>query len=553
MKTLYYSSFIALLAQGAWAEDIFVSSAITAATVYPQGAKITRMVPFETDAGAHHVIISDLPDSFDFQTIRIIGQGDFTLGTFEMRRQNLPPADPIATPESRAIEAEIERLEAAVRAKDYEVEAASLRQRAADAQIAFLNAVGQSKAADPLHDASAEDLRAISTMIGVEINAALALSLEARIEATALRSQADELRQELAEARQRLAALLLPKNDSPRLSVAISAEVETSGMLEISYYVWPAYWRPVYDVSLSLGAMPALVVDRNVQVLQDTGENWENIALTLSTAMPSAQSAPSEIYPLIARIEPPARPEAAGDAMGSVAMAAPAPQIMAEAAVRSQVSVAVASFQGQTVVYDIPRAVSLAGDGTEVQIALDSKEMAVEVSALAVPRSDTTAFYMAALTNGSGEILLPGSARLFRDGAMVGEAQFPLTAAGGRIDLPFGAIEGLVMNRRILSREEGDTGVFTSSNRRGDRFEITAENVTALPFALRVLDRVPVSEQEDLTVNISATPRISQSEVDGKRGVIAWDLTLAPGQKQTITFGYEMGWPSEMQLYLDNN
>ncbi|MEX0971477.1 MAG: DUF4139 domain-containing protein [Paracoccaceae bacterium] len=553
MKTLVYTSIIALMAHAAWAEDIPVNSAITAATVYPQGAKVTRMVPFDVDAGAHHVIISDLPDAFDFSTLRIVGQGDFTLGTFEMRRNNLPPSEPVATPESRAIEAEIERLEAAVQAKDYEVEGATLRQRAAEAQIAFLNAVGQTKAADQLDSASAEDLRAIAAMIGEETNAAFAAALQARIDATALRAERNELVLEVARARQRLAALLLPENDSPRLSIAVSAEAATSGMLEISYLVGPAFWRPLYDISLSLGETPALLVERNIQVLQDTGENWEDIALTLSTAMPSAQSAPSEIYALIARIDPPMRLEAA-DAMGAIAMAAPpAPMVRAEEAPRARVLAAVASFQGQTVVYSMPDAVSLAGDGTEVQLALDRKEMDVEVTALAVPRSDATAFYMAQVTNGSDEVLLPGNARLFRDGAMIGAFQLPLTAAGNTIDIPFGAIEGLLVSHRILSREEGDTGVFTSSNRRGDRFVITAENVTAMPFDLRILDRIPVSEQEDLTVNVSASPRITETGVDGKRGVVAWDLTLAVGAQQSITFGYELGWPSDMELYMEGN
>ncbi|UPH71968.1 mucoidy inhibitor MuiA family protein [Abyssibius alkaniclasticus] len=550
MKTLVYTSIIALLAHAAWAEEIPVNSAITAATVYPQGAKVTRMVPFDMDAGAHQLIIADLPDAFDFSTLRIVGTGDFTLGTFEMRRDNLPPSEPVSTPESRAIEAEIERLEDAVQAKDYEVEAATQRQRAAEAQIAFLNAIGQSKAADQLDSASAEDLRAIAAMIGEETNAALAAALQARIDATALRGESNDLREELADARQRLAALLLPENDSPRLSIAVSAEAATSGTLEISYLVEFAFWMPVYDVNLSLEETPALDVDRSIVVSQETGENWDNILLTVSTARPSDQSAPSDIYPLIARIKPPTQNEALSDAMGATAFAAPAP-IIVEEAMRAEPFAA--RYQGQTVVYDMASPVSLAGDGTEVQLALDSKALEVDVTALAVPASDATAFYMAEITNGSGEILLPGNARLFRDGAMIGEAQLPLTAAGKTIDLPFGAIEGLLVSRRILSREEGDTGVFTSSNRRGDRFEITAENVTGLPYDLRILDRVPVSEQEDLTVNVTANPRISATEVDGKRGVVAWDLTLSPGQEQTITFGYELGWPSDKELYMDGN
>jgi len=551
MKITLASSLMVLIASGAFGEDIAATSEITAATLYPVAAMVTRTVNFEAEAGSHRVVIADMPDEFAFDSMRITGQGDFTLGTFELRNENLRPSEPVETPESLALKAEIERLEAAIMAKDYEVEGATLRQRAADAQLAFLNAIGQTKADDQLDSTSVDDLRAIAAMIGQESLAALELSHQARIDATALRAEANDLREDLNKARQELAALLLPKDDSPQLAVSIQADANVSGVLEISYYVGNAGWTPIYDFSLTLGDEPSLTIERNVQVSQASGENWADVALTLSTAMPSAQSEPSGIYPLIARINPPVVfDDRASDMEGGMA---PAPMVMAEEAARSQRSTAVANFQGQTVIYNMPGTVSLAGDGTPLQLALDSKDTTPEVTALAVPRSDSTAFYMAEITNDSGEIYLPGRARLFRDGAMIGETELALTAAGASVDLAFGAIEGLQVNRRILTREEGETGVFTSSNRRGDQFEITAENLTGQDYDLRILDRIPVSEQEDLVINTQATPRFSETEVDGKRGVVAWDITLSAGAKQTIRFGYEIGWPSGMDLYLEHN
>jgi len=553
MKSILYSSLIVLIASGALGDDIPADSDISAVTLYPAGAMVTRTVPFQTNAGDHRILIADMPDYFDFQTMRITGQGAFTLGAFELRDVNLAPSEPVETPESRALKDEIERLEDAITVKDYEVEAATLRQRAADAQLAFLNAIGQAKAADQLDAASVDDLRAIAAMIGAESLAALEQAHQSRIDATALRGEANDLREDLNKARQELAALLLPVDDSPQLAVRIAADTDVSGSLEVSYYIDEAGWTPIYDFSLMLGDVPALTIDRNVRIAQNSGENWANVAMTLSTAMPSFQSAPSYIGPIIARIDPPIVYAERSASLADGAMLAAPMEMVVEAPMMADRSQARAALQGLTVIYNMPDTVNLAGDGTPVQLALDSKETSPEISALAVPRSDPSAFFMAHITNDSGEIYLPGTVRLFRDGAMVGETQLELTAAGASVDMAFGAIEGLQVSRRILSREEGNTGVFTSSNRRGDQFEITAKNLTGQPFELRILDRYPVSEQEDLVIDRQANPRVTEVDVDGKRGVVAWDILLAPGQEQQISFGYEIGWPTGMELQIPEN
>lgn len=552
MKIAFYSSLFVLVATGVLANDIAVDSTITAVTVYPQGAMITRAVSFDTTPGNHRVLVRDMPDYFDFSSMRISGTGDFTLGTFEMRDDNLPPGAPVETAESRLIQARIDHLEAAIIAKDYEVEGASLRQRAADAQLNFINAIGQAKAAEQLQSTSADDLRAIATMIGQESLVALRQAHQARIDATALRTESNDLRQDLNAARQELAALLLPQDDSPQLSVQIDAAAAGAGMIYVSYMIDAASWSPLYDISLTQGETPALQIERSIQVSQQSGDTWTDIALTVSTARPNAQSAPSAIYPLIARYDPPVAFDSVIDSasVSGMMLAAPMARLQEEAPMPAARSAATASYQGQTVIYHMPDTVTIAGDGAAVQLALDTKDTIPVLSALAVATADNTAFVMAHITNDSGEILLPGAARLFRDGAMIGTAQLPLTAEGTALDLPFGAIEGLQISRRVLAREEGDTGVFTSANRRGEQFEITAENLTGRQYDLRIMDRIPISEQEDLTINPQSNPRFSETNVDGRRGIVAWDLALGVGQKQAIRFGYEINWPTDMELYL---
>jgi hypothetical protein len=65
---------------------------------------------------------------------------------------------------------------------------------------------------------------------------------------------------------------------------------------------------------------------------------------------------------------------------------------------------------------------------------------------------------------------------------------------------------------------------------------------------VRLLDQVPYSEQEDLEITWSATPDPTETDVDGQRGILAWEFDLAAGEKREIGLAYSMSWPEGMVL-----
>ena len=156
---------------------------------------------------------------------------------------------------------------------------------------------------------------------------------------------------------------------------------------------------------------------------------------------------------------------------------------------------------------------------------------------------------MAAITNDMGELILPTSeASFYLDGRFVGQRYLDLIPAGGEADLSFGPVEGLRLTRRVLDRNEGDRGVITKSNELTEEVRIEVENLTGESWPVRLLDRVPYSEQEDLEITWTAQPRPTEEDVDGKRGVLAWTVEIAPGATQEIALSHRIEWPEGMQL-----
>jgi uncharacterized protein (TIGR02231 family) len=273
------------------------------------------------------------------------------------------------------------------------------------------------------------------------------------------------------------------------------------------------------------------------------------VALTLSTVRPSGQPGPTGIRPWLRRIEDPvqvARKEAVGAAYDQELMsAAPMPEPIMEDAM---MITADASFDGLSVTYRYPDPVSVATGADALRIALGDLQTSATLEARAVPLYDETAYLVASFTNDMGEVILPGRSSLYLDGTLIGQVQTDMMAAGAEAELPFGPIEGLRLTRVVLQREEGGSGLISKVNDLSETVRIEVKNLTGESWPLRVLDRVPFSEQEDLMIEWTADPSPSETDVDNQRGVLAWNFDLAPGEAQVVTVDQALRWPEDKVL-----
>jgi hypothetical protein len=137
---------------------------------------------------------------------------------------------------------------------------------------------------------------------------------------------------------------------------------------------------------------------------------------------------------------------------------------------------------------------------------------------------------------------------LYADGAMVGGTELPLIPDGGEETIGFGAIDGIVLSREVPDRSTGEEGLITTSNAQDERAVLKIENLTGQAWPLKVTDQVPYSEQDDLEIEWSADPPPATDSADGKRGILTWEMELAPGETKTITLETSLSWPEGMIL-----
>lgn len=527
----------------ALADTIPATSRITAVTVYPDGAKVTREVAFAApSAGVHELLVTDLPAESDPGLMQLSAGDGVQLGAFSLRADRLPPREDPLTAEQTAAKAVIEAQEAMARDALMLLEGVNAKIDAAEAQVRFLSSF---TGALP-DDATPDSIKSMAAMIGAETLAARQSALAARAELWPVQKALEDAQEALADAQAAYDALPSADMGYTALSVAVTAAAAGDQTLTVTQYVYGASWRPFYDLNLTREGGDALTLDRAVLVTQYTGEDWSDVALTLSSSRPSDQAAPSDLWPELRWIEP----EAGEDdlARKSVADAAGGLYLEGETVAEAAPITAIAGMEGDTVVYNYPTVVTVASGVEDLRLALDRLDFAPVVKAVAVPRYDRTAFVMASFTNGSEEPLLPGEALLYREGVLVGSTWIDVIAPGVETDIAFGAIETLRITREMPLREGGETGVFTSANELAESVVITVENTGDQVWPLRLIDQVPYSEQTDLEIDYTADPEPSETDVDGQRGILAWEFDLAAGGKETVTLEHSLSWPEGMEL-----
>jgi uncharacterized protein (TIGR02231 family) len=397
-----------LAAARAQAADLDASSAVDAVTVYPDGASVTRVITLDLPAGDHSAVLKDFPLMMDSSSLRVEGEAGakLTIGAIDARPPRAAP--PVNLPE---LDKRIEALKDERANLQGTVDAATARRKFAERFAESSPAgIGDKGEARPI-----SEWRAAFAAVAEEVASADTAIRDAE------RKQR-ELDREIAR-REQDRAQKPPNKLEVRIDLAASAA--TKATLRVTYAVRNARWTPLYDARLDTGAKdrkPALELVRRAEITQSTGEDWSNVALSVSTVRTARGGSAPDLNSLIVQYPQLQRPMAAapmGAASDSVRQfarggLAKLAEPMAERADEQQ---AIADVGGFQVMFKIPGRVSLGASEGAKSLRVSSVTLAPDLAVRAVPVKDPTAFLEASFKQNEDAPLLPGRVSIYRDGS----------------------------------------------------------------------------------------------------------------------------------------
>jgi len=538
-----------LFALPGFAQTLTADSKITSVTVYGNGAMVTRQAEVTLPPGVSEVIIPDLSTESGFfeaesvfAALRINAPDGVAIVAISAA-QDLPASlERLPGAAVQAAQAEVDRLDAAVRDSAAAAEAIRLKAKAAQEQIAALRGIAQT----PHGDQSIDDLRTLSQMVGDETLRALQTALQAEQEAAAAElARSDDLKA-LERARASLAALTPDQEERYDLLLTLNS-AGGPAVLEITDFTSMVAWKPQFDFRLMTGDTPKLLVDRRALVMQQSGEDWNGVELILSANDLTESVSAGTLYERSQAIVEKRVPQEYADGEGGMVEPVMEPLVIEE---KTESNFSFDS-KGLAKLYRFPVPVNIRGTSSGgTLLSLNQMEFTPEVYAQTAPiwRDLNDAYVTADFTNTSEEPIVAAMARLFLDGSLVGIDSLDYIPAGGDATVGFGPVRGLEVTRNVTNKSQGETGLLSVSNQSSELVQIDLNNLSGRDWPVRLQDRVPFSEQDDLKISYTATPPATTENLNRQRGVLEWRFDLPAGQTKQVTLETRMQWPDGMEL-----
>jgi uncharacterized protein (TIGR02231 family) len=543
------SSLLALIASApALAGDIEAHSAIDAVTVYPDAAIVTRVATLDLPAGDSTLAFKDLPLALDPASLRVAGMGEakITIGAVDA---NVEPA--AAKPADDALEAKLASLKDEREALRFKIEALKAKR---DMILNYAKAPpGKSSA-----DSKPIDVSQWGAAWDAVGDGLAKLGDDLRPAESKARALDEEIKGLEAE-RQRPSPATSPRRAA---SVALSAAAPTHATITLTYRIAGAGWVPAYDASLDTTGAKSVSLARRALLSQRTGEDWSNVALTVSTARVARLADAPEVRPVkIDFWQPPVAyaPESTARAAGApepAAQIAAAPPPLQNGRVAGKfVQAEETASEGESSAYSaefkVPGQVSLAADGAQKSFLLARVDAPATILIKTAPGLDQAAYVETHLTNAGEAPLLAGEVALHRDDIFVGKAPVNFVAPGDSFNLGFGADDKVKVTRAAVNRKENEPTWYNQTKVETREFKTTIKNLHDFPVKVQVVDQLPYSENTAITTELlPQTTAPTEKQVGDKRGVMSWTLDLAPGESKDIRLGYRMKWPADRDIVI---
>ena len=362
---LFIFIFPFLLPLSSMAADISVDSSINEVTVFPDSALVTRSSPIELTPGKHRIIFPDIVPEVDENSLRVTlsDPANARLLGAQLEKKIL---EEIPSERIKNLKDQLQDLEDKLRATED-------RKALLKDQKKFLDSVNLFSGEQIPRDLvtrmpRTEDLENIMTFLGTRLKENYEGIQECDVMARELKNRIQTLKKELA----------LISGPQQKMSRSITVDLETEEPLKsdilVSYQVKGATWRPIYDARANFEKGEVEMVYYAI-IRQTTGEDWDKVSLSISTAKPGIGGRMPYVEPWILRpFEP--RP------LRSAVMEKAAPMTLQteafrdeelEAGMESGKPLASVQEKGVALLYGIPGTTDIPSDGVDHKIPVASQ------------------------------------------------------------------------------------------------------------------------------------------------------------------------------------
>jgi len=347
--------------------------------------------------------------------------------------------------------------------------------------------------------------------------------------------------------------------------VQVESTKATTVNFELSYIVQNAQWSPKYDIRTTDINSP-LEIDYKSDIMQNTGIDWEDVKLTVSTSNPTVSNNRPILNPWYININEPiyyenqayddgANLNMAGARIGNLRNLAQTNEKVQvydyeddevqEVEIQAAPNASTTKESNTSISFELDFKHSIPSDGDAHTIPL--KEESIEAKYLyhIVPKKSTDAFLLAKVKDWGNLNLLGGNASLYFEGTYVGQSYIDPKTISDELILSLG-VDKKVNVKRTKLKTDGSKQFIGGKRTKNVSYEISIRNNKSTAIELEVLDQIPLSSDEDIEIELTKSSNAEYTESYGK---LLWEMNLKPNETENLEYGFSIKYPKGKTLY----
>ena len=513
------------------AQEQTKKTAPTDVVLYLNSAKVTEQASVTLKKGKNTVNIIDLPNSIDTNTYKV-GIKKATLLSVSPTIKNSSIS--IISEKEKSLLNQKKDLLLKLKYKTAEINALNGELRVIEDNKAVKNANG---------DWSPQQIAELASYYRkrtLEINNALIkLSVDTAI-----------IQEDIAQIAKKVNIITSQKQKNTKiLTLEIHADYSLTTAIEVTYITTACGWQPFYDIRAKSITEPLEIITKG-KVFQQTGKNWNNVSMTISTYLPSRYQNRPILNPFyvkpkekqIHNISKRGYAELEEVVVNSYQVRRK--DTKKESLALSNVPVSDVLEQQLNVVYTIKSPQTLLSNSKTQTLILDSKKAEADYKHLVVPKVTTDVFLIASIKNWQNLNLLLTEANIYFEDNFLGKTTINPNYVKDSYPLSLGIDERIIAKKRTVNTH---TTKKTFNNKKTALFtyEISLRNNSKSTINIEVLDHMPISKNNKIIVEAT---NLNNGDFDKTTGSVLWKKTINQGQNISLDFSYSIKYPKDMEL-----
>ena len=339
-----------------------------------------------------------------------------------------------------------------------------------------------------------------------------------------------------------------------RIIVHIIADQATQAIVNLNYYITNAGWTPSYDLR-AISNEQNVKLTYKAQIHQESGIDWGNVKLILSTANPNRSYNLPELSPWYLGYtnynHKDLKKSLSYNTMPSSAASGESTRTEEKASNR-ELDVVSENASNYTTVsenvieteYEIKLNYNIPCDGKEHYAAILVKDLKTFYRYKAIPKLNSNVYLTAVLPDWEDAITMSGEASIYYDGSFIGTTSLSPGGTEDTMQLSLGIDKNIAIKRQKI-KDKCSEKLLDNDIIHLYTFEITMKNSRSNKIEIEVEDQLPLAQDKTVTIE---RKELSGAKYDEVTGLIKWRSTISAKDNKKLILTYQIKAPKYMSV-----